>query len=72
MTDLHGHLGFQNVPAGTMSKETYTRENLIDHLQRLPITASAPWSESVIWSIMLTDAAVAPSGAMFLCGCATR
>ena len=35
MTDLHGHLGFQNVAAGTMSKETYTRENLIDHLQRL-------------------------------------
>src|SRR5712692_7700628 len=35
MVDLHGHLGFQNVPAGTMSKETFTRENLIDHLQRL-------------------------------------
>src|SRR5262249_25813703 len=32
MTDLHGHLGFQNVAAGTMSKETFTRENLIDHL----------------------------------------
>ncbi len=35
MVDLHGHLGFQNIPAGTMSKETFTRENLIDHLQRL-------------------------------------
>src|SRR5262245_36011550 len=35
MTDLHGHLGFQNVAAGTMSKETYTRDNLVDHLQRL-------------------------------------
>src|ERR1700730_13443771 len=35
MVDLHGHFGFQNVPAGTMSKETFTRENLIDHLQRL-------------------------------------
>jgi imidazolonepropionase-like amidohydrolase len=33
--DLHGHIGYQNVPEGTMSKETYTRENLIDHLQRL-------------------------------------
>src|ERR1700687_257360 len=32
---LHGHFGFQNIPAGTMSKETFTRENLIDHLQRL-------------------------------------
>jgi imidazolonepropionase-like amidohydrolase len=35
MIDLHGHIGFQNVAEGTMSKETYTRENLIDHLQRL-------------------------------------
>jgi len=35
MVDLHGHIGFQNVPQGTMSKETYTRENLIDHLERL-------------------------------------
>src|SRR5215468_5620853 len=35
MTDLHGHLGFQDVAAGTMSKATYTRENLIDHLHRL-------------------------------------
>jgi imidazolonepropionase-like amidohydrolase len=35
MTDLHGHIGFQNIPEGTMSKETFTRENLIDHLERL-------------------------------------
>ena len=35
LVDLHGHFGFQNVAEGTMSKETFTRENLIDHLQRL-------------------------------------
>jgi imidazolonepropionase-like amidohydrolase len=35
IVDLHGHIGFQDIPAGTMSKQTYTRENLIDHLQRL-------------------------------------
>src|ERR1700681_1591772 len=35
MVDLHGHIGYQNIPAGTMSKETFTRENLIDHLERL-------------------------------------
>jgi len=35
MVDLHGHIGFQNIAAGTMSKESYTRENLIDHLQLL-------------------------------------
>jgi imidazolonepropionase-like amidohydrolase len=33
--DLHGHFGFQHDFDGTMSKEYYTRENLIDHLQRL-------------------------------------
>ncbi len=35
LVDMHGHFGFQNIPAGTMSKETFTRANLIDHLQRL-------------------------------------
>jgi imidazolonepropionase-like amidohydrolase len=35
LVDLHGHIGFQNVAEGTMSKETFTRENLIDHLELL-------------------------------------
>jgi imidazolonepropionase-like amidohydrolase len=35
MVDMHGHLGFQNVAAGNMSKEMFTRDNLIDHLQRM-------------------------------------
>jgi len=35
MVDVHGHYGFQNVPAASMSKEMFTRENLIDHLERL-------------------------------------
>src|ERR1700693_5206151 len=35
MVDLHGHIGFQHVAEGTMAKEFYTRENLIDHLERL-------------------------------------
>jgi imidazolonepropionase-like amidohydrolase len=35
LTDLHGHFGFQNVAEGTMSKENFTRENLIAHLERL-------------------------------------
>jgi len=35
MIDLHGHFGFQNIAQGTMSKETFTRENLIAHLERL-------------------------------------
>ena len=32
--DMHGHLGFENMVEGTMSKENFTRENLIDHLER--------------------------------------
>src|SRR6266480_3068395 len=35
MVDLHGHIGYQNVAEGTMSKETFTSENHIEHLQRL-------------------------------------
>src|SRR5258705_12044442 len=35
IVDLHGHFGFQNLIAGTMSKESFTHEYLIDHLQRL-------------------------------------
>ena len=35
LIDLHGHFGFQNIIEGTMSKAFYTRENLIDHLERL-------------------------------------
>src|ERR1700722_12920027 len=30
LVDLHGHFGFQNVAAGTMSKDFFTRANLID------------------------------------------
>jgi imidazolonepropionase-like amidohydrolase len=33
--DLHGHIGFQHVVDGTMAKTYFTRENLIDHLERL-------------------------------------
>ncbi len=32
--DLHGHLGYENVVAGTTAKENFTRENLTDHLER--------------------------------------
>jgi imidazolonepropionase-like amidohydrolase len=33
-TDLHGHLGYENIIEGTTSKENFTRENLVDHLER--------------------------------------
>jgi len=34
LVDLHGHLGFQDLANGKMSKEMFNRDNLIDHLQR--------------------------------------
>ena len=37
-TDLHGHLGFENIVEGTTSKENFTRQNLIDHLERYAYT----------------------------------
>ena len=35
LIDLHGHYGFQNITEGTMSKSFFTRQNLLDHLERL-------------------------------------
>jgi imidazolonepropionase-like amidohydrolase len=36
--DLHGHIGYQHPGDGTMAKEYFTRENLIDHLERMAYT----------------------------------
>jgi len=33
--DLHGHIGYQHDSDGTMAKEYFTRENLIDHLEKM-------------------------------------
>ena len=33
--DMHGHIGYQHDWDGTMAKEYFTRENLIDHLERV-------------------------------------
>jgi imidazolonepropionase-like amidohydrolase len=42
--DLHGHLGYEDVVAGTTSKKNFTRENLIEHLERF---AYMGWSAVV-------------------------
>jgi len=34
IVDAHGHLGFLDATTGKLSKEHFTRENYIDHLQR--------------------------------------
>jgi imidazolonepropionase-like amidohydrolase len=34
IVDAHGHPGFLDMVTGTMSKDNFTRENYIDHLQR--------------------------------------
>ena len=42
--DLHGHLGYEDVVAGTTSKANFTRQNLIEHLERF---AYMGWSAVV-------------------------
>ena len=72
MVDLHGHFGFQNVPEGTMSKETFTRENLIDHMQRLAyhgVGAAVGIGDLVDRADGKADA---PAGATCRCGYAKR
>src|SRR4029077_17187586 len=51
IVDMHGHFGFQNLIAGTMSKESFTRENLIDHLQRLAFVGGRAflWGGGLAW-----------------------
>src|SRR4051812_38359004 len=34
LIDTHSHLGWMVVKTGQMSKETYSKENLLDHLKR--------------------------------------
>src|SRR5262245_24576891 len=38
--DLHGHIGYQHGFDGTMAKEYFTRESLMDHLTRLAFCGS--------------------------------
>ena len=39
--DIHSHIGYERVAENTQSKENYTRENLIDHLERYAYTGHA-------------------------------
>ena len=39
--DMHSHVGYESVPQNTQLKENYTRENLIDHLERYAYTGHA-------------------------------
>lgn len=41
LIDLHSHVGYYNVPDDTELKENYTRENLVDHLERYAYTGHA-------------------------------
>jgi imidazolonepropionase-like amidohydrolase len=41
LVDLHSHVGYEKVSIGTQAKENYTRENLIDHLERYAYTGHA-------------------------------
>lgn len=34
LIDAHQHLGLTNIKAGTHSQDNYTRDNLVEHLER--------------------------------------
>ena len=39
--NIHSHVGYENVPDNTQLKKNYTRENLVDHLERYAYTGHA-------------------------------
>ncbi len=41
LVDLHSHIGYDNPTAGTEAKENFTRDNLVDHLERFAYTGHA-------------------------------
>jgi len=41
LIDLHSHPGYENATTATEEKENYTRENLIDHLERFAYSGHA-------------------------------
>ncbi len=41
LIDLHSHPGYENASLGTETKANYTRDNLIDHLERFAYTGHA-------------------------------
>jgi hypothetical protein len=72
LIDLHSHVGYYNVPDDTELKENYTRENLVDHLERYAYTGHAITvslgsdpPEDWIWEMREVSEQPAFSGARF-------
>ena len=41
LVDLHSHIGYEDTAANTEDEENFTRENVIDHLERFAYTGHA-------------------------------
>ena len=41
LIDLHSHIGYEHTPTSTESEENFTRENILDHLDRFAYTGHA-------------------------------
>jgi len=70
--DLHSHVGYERVADGSQLKENYTRENLIDHLERYAYTGHAITvslgsdpDEDWVWSMRQESETVDFTGARF-------
>ena len=56
--DMHSHIGFENATTSAALKENYTRENLIDHLERfaysghaLTLSLGSDLPEDFVWRL---------------------
>ena len=70
--DIHSHVGYENVPDNTQLKKNYTRENLVDHLERYAYTGHAITvslgsdpSEDWVWQMREDSEQPSFSGARF-------
>ena len=72
LIDLHSHLGFENMAEGIMAKENFTRENLLDHLDRYAYSGHAATLSlgtdfpAFIWDVRKESLEASFTGARYL------
>ncbi|MGE0451465.1 MAG: amidohydrolase family protein [Vicinamibacterales bacterium] len=73
LIDLHSHIGYENTTLGTEAKQNFTRENLVDHLERFAYTGHALTQslgsdapDAFVWQLREDSRASSFTGARFL------
>lgn len=72
LVDLHSHVGYENATDASELKENYTRENLVDHLERyaytghsLTVSLGSDPPEDFVWQMRVDSSEDSFSGARF-------